>query len=624
MKRFGNGGKIVGLMLLALGLVFAGCAGSGGSSNGSNGASPSAEAAAPATDQESYATVPISITPDPAGGGAIAIGADGMSDLTTSGGHNIEIKAGDTTATLCTGLGGGDVRCWIKLINRDPSYAMYNANFAGGKCTNCTSATEDNADNVAGDTTKPIGGANVSVPVNLAGYCYTEDGNFKAKKPFNALGCSTYYTPPAGANPSVKPMQVLHPECGARSELWDFGNQVPKYTFYGSVTATWFPWNPLGADGIPNNGDDPDSRMDFQNFSTVYLILTNINDIANANANPGATRYNWGSWKRSRTIAGWGSPGNVSKAALGVGNYFAVNVAIEAPDRVENYYVADRQHLANNPQGYEYYTMGAVFFRYNPFVVERVRSNVHAGRAWVKRAGQYFCYTSALCQTIGAQTYDHLEAIADGTNSMYGYGWIAMYRNLNDVNPNFTYYGGGGLSQYVTENGGLIHFTAGAKVCGECGQKGLAKMNRGFLGLTITSANTSAGNPAYVKDGPDAEPENTYLVYHFFVKSSAKVGQASEIRADVYSTYTQFQWALHQNLATLFPFGPTNGDYTQYCYPFYTGGGNVQYCQLPIDMTNLNIVQNKERQNKNILQSGEVVVGGGGGVQSWSTYVCVQ
>jgi hypothetical protein len=611
MKRFASDGRILALILIAVGLMFAGCAAP--SENGG-----SAESAAPADIQSSYGVVPISIN---GGNGALTIGsqADGLSDVTTVGGHNVEIVSGSTSIVggkgTCSGI-MGDVKCWIKLVNKDPSSGMYNVSLnadSAKNCINCGTAVFNNADNVNGDTTRAVGGGNIDTPILGSGFCYAEDGNFGGNKPYNAQGCSTYYTP----SNSYKPIQTLHPACGQRSELLDFGNPADptaRYTFWASVSATYFPWNPVGADGVPNTADD-DARYDFQNYTTVYMIIADL-----ANVNPGSGRYLWGSWKRSNVLAGWGSPGNGSGTNLAAGTYFGVNVAVEAPDRVENYYMADVQHLTSNPRGYEYYFIHSIFFRYNPFVIERVRAT-HSGQP-IKSGAQDLCATPALCQVLGYESNSHLEPVADGSNSFYGFGWVALYRW--EQSDSFYYYAAYSSQDYNTDAGGVIHIAQSAKVCQECGQKGFAKMNRAFLGATIYSTNTSAAKPAFTRDGPDPAPENTIMVYHFFVKSNAAPGLSSELKVDTFATYTQFQWALHTSQTSLLPGGIFGGDWIDYCYPFYTGGGNVHYCQMPFVPANYVVGQRLEKMNPNILQSGESVTGGAGGIQAWNTYVCVQ
>jgi hypothetical protein len=620
MKRFALSGQILGPILITLGLIFNRCAGP----DGDNGSS---EAAAPADAQGSYGVIPISVNGE---NGELTIGsqADGLSELTTVSGHSVEIVNGSTSIVggkgTCSGS-MGDIKCWIKLINRDPSYGMYNVSFNANPwrgCWNCGTAVFNNADNVQGNTIHDIGEANKDVPILGAGYCYAEDGNFGAKKPFNARGCSTYYTP--GTNP--KPIQVLHPQCGQRSELLDFGNPADptaRYTFFASISADFLPWSPLGADGIRGTGDD-DARYDFQNYTTVYIILADM-----ANARPG--RYIFGSWKRSNAIAGYGAPGNVSGANLSPGTYFGVNVAVEAPDRVENYYMADVWHLSSNPHGYEFYIMSAVFFRYNPFVIERVRLFSHAGKTYIKNQARDMCFVhpNSPCGNIHFyQSYSHLEPVNDGSNSFYGFGWVALYRNV-DIHV-FGYYDNAtaATTTYHTDGGGHIMIMPGAKVCTECGQKGFAKINRAFLGATINSTNTSAGKPAFTRDGPDAEPEQTVMVYHFYVKNNT-IGKGSEIRTDTYSTFTQFQFELHPypEKTTLVP-GGFNLDWADYCYPFNTTPPQSHYCPTPLNWnSDIIVFQSKERMNPNIHQSGESVSGPSGtfgGIQAWNTYVCVQ
>jgi hypothetical protein len=229
MKRFVLYGHISAVILIALGLMFAGCAGPGGNGD-------SAEGAAPADAQSSYGVIPISVN---GGNGDLTIGsqADGLSDVTTVSGHNVEIVSGSTSIVggkgNCSGI-MGDVKCWIKLINQDPSSAMYNVSLnadSAKKCINCGTAVFNNADNVNGDTTRVVGGGNKDTPIPGSGFCYVENGDFKlSHMPFNQMGCSTYSNPQGHS----MPMQVLHPACGQRSELLDFGNPADptaRYTF---------------------------------------------------------------------------------------------------------------------------------------------------------------------------------------------------------------------------------------------------------------------------------------------------------------------------------------------------------------------------------------------------------
>jgi len=612
MKRFVKNGKIVGLMLMALGLIFAGCSGAGGSGG-------SSETAAPATTQGSYGAIPISVN---GGNGDLIIGAEGgLSDITMVAGHTVEIINGSTGAGKCTTGGGpgGDIKCYIKLINRSRNVGMYNVSVNANPakaCVNCGTAVFNNADNVGGTPTRVIGGPNIDTPILNSGYCYAEDGNFKAGAPFNAAGCGLQYT-----TANNKPIQSLHPQCGQRTEMLDFGNPAApgsQYTFWASVSATYFPWNPNGLNGVRGGGDD-DARYDFQNYTTVYIILAGM-----TNDRPG--RYLFGTWKRSNAIAGYGAPGNVSGANLTPGSYFGVNIAVEAPDRVENYYMADITHMASNGHGFEYYTLLGVFFRYNPFVIERVRNATHTGKAYIKPGAKDMCwnYPNTPCATTpNYESYAHLDTLADGSNSFYGFGWIALYR-IPEMD--FAYYTQGATTTYRTDGGGAIQLLTGHNVCKECGQKGFAKMNRAFVGGAINGTNTSTAMPAFTRDGPDADPEQTVMVYHFYVKNNT-VGKGSEIRTDVASTNTQFAFELHAypQKPTYVPGGFYN-DMNDYCYPFDLPGASyaTSYCQSPQVIANLIVAGGKEKMNPAILQSGESITGGQGGIQSWNTYVCVQ
>jgi len=111
---------------------------------------------------------------------------------------------------------------------------------------------------------------------------------------------------------------------------------------------------------------------------------------------------------------------------------------------------------------------------------------------------------------------------------------------------------------YLTDNGGKILITKYAYACRECGHKGFAKVNHNFVGATIKYDNTSAANPAMSQEGIDAAPENTINMYHFFTKGAnvagdPRHGRGSELRADTFGSYTQFN-LVHTN-NTMIPGG---------------------------------------------------------------------
>jgi hypothetical protein len=606
MKRFARSGKIVGLALMVMGLVLAGC--QGPQDGSSEGAAPN--------NSQGYTSVPITVEPD--GDGAnLYIGDGGLSEVAVFNGHTVEIKNGNTSIVggqgRCSGS-GGDVQCWIRLINRDSDEFMANTILHGGNCQNCTTAVMDNGDwGEPGNRLDPP----QSYPIATGtGFTYDEDT-------YDAPWGASKYPVPQGFS---KPFQVLHPQCGQRVEIFDFGNQIPRFTFYATVDADYFPWNPLGANGQPGGGDD-DPRFEFQNHTTVYLMLCDF-----VNQYTLRTDYARGSWRRSNILAGWGSPGNVSSINVAAGDYFSVNVGIEFADRMETNSMGD---LHNFPaEGYHYFNMHSVLFTYNPRVIERNRTNRAAkGHSATARTP---CFTEAICNTPGTEAYQHLDALVDGSNVVYGNGYIFSYRFPVE---NFGYYAGN--INYKTDSGGIIalNYSTQSYVTvfhlKEGGHKGVAHWNKAYVGGTLLPANPNVKT----QEGADAAPDMVPLMAHFYVKgtvgSGYNAGNGSYIKVDVFSTYTAFQF-FHTN-NTLIPGGavsPTDDYWNPCIFPRYnpavkydTTPGHVQFCAPGRGTQDYDIFQQTENVNLNIYQSGQAAPGQvskRGGFQAWNLYVCVQ
>lgn len=596
MKRFEKSGKLLALAFLAVALVFAGCTAPGGGSS-------SSESAPAGTDsQGSYGTVPISIDGE---SGRMEIGESGLYDVISVDGRSVEVKNGDTSISgglgQCSGS-GGDVQCWIKVINRDPDEYMANVFLYGTACTDCVDAVMDTADLSHGGTTTASGDSIVDVPPEIGGVgvCYAEDGVFPARfPPFNEFGCSSFDTP--GVND--KPIQHLHPECGQRSELWDFGVQAAQYHFTGYVEADFFPFNPAGADRTPGTADD-DPRYDFENYTTIYVMLSELDNV-------GPAVYRYGSYLRSTALAGYGAA--TDGVTLAPGRYFGLSLAIEYPNRIEGRPMAERDLFPAN--GYEYYNQYAMFFRYDPFVVEKVAGTHKTGAGSIVRDGaQYMCFDVNDCTGIGKQSYSHLDPISEGTNVYSGPGWIGTYRSIA---TNFAYFG---TRNYYWDNTALTpaKLYASGLVPQEGGHKGVAYLDTVWAGQSLWSINTGI---RMTQEGVDAAPEMPISFWYFWVKGTS--GEGSSFWVDTFGSFTQFNMA-HTAL-TYNPSGTKGGtdDWTDYCAPYYTGGDQVHFCE-PGQPTSVYVVgQGVENMNPNIGQQGELTPGRGG-IQQWPAYICVQ
>jgi len=603
MKRFEKMGKIAGLMLLALAFVFAGCQGAtdSSSSGGDNGAAVSTNAAQ------------ISVDPQ---AGTATVGTDGLAEGVTVSGHNVDILNGASLGgDGCQGGAGGDLQCWIKIINRDPNMMMTNVFMNHANCKNCVGAQLDNADLCgAGNTCKDVPPApDVATAPNGSGYCFAEQGQFfpANRKPWDVMGCDLQPSP-AG---QTKPFQVIHPKCGAKSVMYDFGNQVSLYTFYGTVTATYLPWNPVGANGAPGGGDD-DARYDFQNYTTVYLMLADFANKVGPNLN-----YSRGAYKRSNILAGYSSTGVKSGATVVAGSYFSVNVAVEYPDRIESQVMGDPATF-NAATGYEYYGTYAVFFRWDPNVVSPVSAN---------RAGGVFtgvrlpCQTQAQCDAALYQWSQHLSVFNPATNGLIDTtnGFIYFYRQIKEDFAAYTGSSGGPLWSYRTDNNGIIKLGGGRNR--EGGHVGVAIWDRAFLGGTLAYTVSPAAAGGRVQQGADADPELNLLNYHFWVKTGTS-GKGSPIRVDTFAGFTTF--LLDHTGLTFYPSGTgVAADWASYCAPYSPGHANAtdQHCDPVKTQADYAVFHGTENGRTGLPeQYGEATTPGDSATQNWSVYICVQ
>jgi len=604
MKTFAKVGNFLALAILAAGLAFGGCQGQDESSS---------EGPAPAGTQN-YALFPITITPGIEPGRAgLEIGEDGLGAVIIINGHSVEIVNGDTSIVggegRCADYGFGDVHCWIKLVNRDSNEWMTNAFIVGTNTQNYIDATLDNcdlADAVGGDTCKPIGGPDIPTPATGVGICYAEAGVFENRtEPYNEYGCPVQGT----TTDAVKPFQMLHPECGAKSELWDFGVQVSQFTMFGSVIADYHPINPLG---------NPD--FDFNNYATVYLMLVDLDDV-----NPGMGIWRIGDARRSTVLAGYGAAD--SGASIPRDDYFVVNFGVEFADRIETYHMADRTQVGGPSNlGYEYYYQYSVLMRYNPRAVGTVQSahKTLQGKVWGPGLWEH-CQIGLNCSLLEMEFNDHLFPLlpADSFEDT-SEGWVGFYRRLAS---NFDRYFTTAVGvDYTTAGGGVIHWSYYMYIPQEMGHKGVAHINRAYVGKSISyhywgGTTYSPDSKVIAQQGVDPDIDAWLGVWYFYTKPGAS-GLGSEFMVEVYSSYTQFNLAWTD--VTLEPGGPHGGlsdDWIDYCWPMEAGPHGCDGAKTAADYI---VHEGKETVNLNLPLGGTDAHGGPGGVQAWNVYVCVQ
>jgi len=279
MKGFLKSGKFLGLLLLACGLVFAGCAGDPNSSALTPGGS--SEGNVPTDSQTSVAAIPVTFED-----GQVTFGDGSAMASTTIDGHTVTI----TNAAPCAGTVDG-ATCKIKLINNDSDEIMTKVTVTTASCSGCAGAKFDNSDVGAG-------------AIDGGGFCYVDSGNISV--------CDVHAVPSGN-----RPDRLIHPDCGSHKTMWDFGGQTSVYTFYASLTAEWHPWLPVGADLAPGGGDD-DPRFNFADRTTFYVMLSDTRDrlvALEGTIAANAKKFNIGSYRRSYVIAGHKWVDNVNYTA---------------------------------------------------------------------------------------------------------------------------------------------------------------------------------------------------------------------------------------------------------------------------------------------------------------------
>lgn len=594
MKGFTKYGKLMGLMLLAMGLLFAGC---------QTGSSSSDEGPVSSPQGTSDNWVPMEMTAD----GNLIIGDGSGSATATIDGHLVEITSDGNTA--CSG--GDPSSCWVRVINRDPDMYMSNVILLVSDCADCTSAQILNADVYAGSTTHLVGtdgSAGVPSDLNTAGWCVVEDGEFYYPTPHNAYGCDKHANPSS----SEKPYQILHPDCGARAVKIDFGNQAGNYGFYATVSAEWTQWRPVNDDTNGDITNFPATNID-PALTTHFIMLTDIDDKMTA---VNKAWYDIGSYKRSTVLAGWSSAGNVSGVTMSESQYFGVNIAIEYADRIENQVMAAGDA---NPD-FEYYTGFAFILRYDPFTVNRITSagRVRTGGTMVTKDFQRMCAGTVECSD-GKDTYTGFQdpSVTTGYNDADGYvfGYMFIEEKL------FGEFGAG--DSYMTVYGDHVTAFYSYVVPKHWGHKGCAHVNmtpsHGIPGMSDYLGWIST---AVIQDPADPEPEMPYGFLFFKVKPGT-AGRGSEFWTDQFGTYDMP--ILAHSGHTYKPSGKAVGtdDWLSYCWPMTPGydNGTDQGCDGVVD-TEL-VSYGNEQSNPDLKQSGQAVQGGGM-YQSWNVHICVQ
>lgn len=594
MKGFVKFSKLMGLMLIASGLLFAGCAQDGSS-----------------TDKlvSGHDGFMIPITMDMATQ-TMAIG-DGSGAATTGtwAGHNVRLAnvgscGGSATAATCT----------IRVTNLDPDYYMANVYIALSYCADCAGdkffSDADLSNGVTVFVSGSQTGAGGMADINGAAFCVVEDGIYDTSpvpypSPYNPTGCATVNT-----MGNRKPLQFIHPDCGSRDVDWNFSTATgTNFRFYANIAADWFPEDPTG-----------DARFDFENKTTYYLTLNALND-----AIPAATYKAWwkiGSSQRSSVLTGYGSGGAdfspVDPDVSGTRVYFALNVQGEYPDRIERYTGVGHTD-GHGFSDYEYYVSWGLIIRYDPTVVSLSTGGVTVkGGTSIPAGGQDQCNdASGYCNVPYTPTYNGFDGIVSPTVSNVADGYIYTYNAITVANFQWNQ----ATVNYKTTNGGSInagYYTTGV-IPLAVGHVGLAKIS-----LVPSPGYTNTvwyNSTAVITSGtPDPDPEIGLGMFYFRLLRGTQ-GMGTQFYADMWTTENAPQLAWTNGTAAGGVGGGTD-DWLQPCFPIQAGYEANGGCNDSMPASSYWVFHGLEVSNQNIHHSGYTVTGGGAS-QYWNVHLCV-
>jgi hypothetical protein len=590
MKGFVKISKLMGLMLLASGLLFAGCAPEGSSTDS-------------AVSGHGGFLIPVTVdtaklTMDVGDGAGMATG--------TWSGHvvglsNVGACGGTPLAATCT----------IRVTNLDPDYYMTNTYIALSFCADCAGDKFfSNADLSNGVTVFVSGdpdGTGGSADINGSEYCVVEDGQYDVSadpypSPYNPTGCKTVTT--LGV---PKPLQYIHPDCGTRDVDWAFSTATgTNFRFYANIKADWYPEDVTG-----------DGRFDFANLTTVYLTINSLND----DKIPGAANKNWwkiGSYQRSNVLTGYGSGGaDYTPSPV---TYFALNVMGEYPDRIESYTGVGYTDASGLFSDYEYYLNWSWIIRYDPTVINAVTSNggVIKGGTPLLAGGLDQCNNGAgFCNVPLTATFTGFDGIGAGTQfggAAEADGYLYSYNPVTLANFSWN----ASTQSYQTTSGAKVGLGYADIVPVRAGQQGLIKIS--LTGATTPSVLWYA-NTAIIPSGtPDSDPEIGLGMYYFKVLAGTS-GRGTQLYADMWTTEggTQLAWT---NGTAAGGFGGGTDDWTLGCMPQQAGFDGTQGCNDALPNSAYWVYHANEVSNTAITQSGFTVTGGGT-YQYWNVHLCV-
>lgn len=616
MKGFVSVSKMLGLAALAIGLVVAGCA-------------PGSDTADQAKNMVDHGAFTIPVNVDPANL-SLTFGDGANSGIGTFNGFPVEVI---DTGCSGTGLPGDQVACTVRVINRSTTHYMTNATLYLSYCADCVASQNwANADCTGSPCLRPCGvdaagdaGCATAWPAGQNnGYVIVEDGDFADTAPYTVAGGYNHQVP----GPLWKPNQVLGPN-DFQDVVWNFAtNDGTHFTLYANVGVTWQPMDPTA--------DTRNNANDWYNRAVMMFTIVDLDEPYTDVGSIYGPNWSVGSYRHSTVLAGYGAGTN--NVALNQGQYFAVNVAVDYPDRIEDQSPGWYAGFSD----YEYGTLYAGIIHFNPAVASPVAADGPingAGITWVLYGGQPTCAQCAHMTTVTMRRmFDSVTGLETmgSTNSQTAFmdkGYVYFFPMI--LTDPFSWNAAAATGQpwrYYTAGGSIVCTRTANLLPIHAGHFGNTHVNpASAVPVCLTTSLVTTEAAALENEGPDAAPDMPLGLFYFKVEAvggaDSPVGLGTMFYPDAHgSNYTyKYGFTAHTVLG-----GNASGsdDWMNYCSPFDAGADNATNQGCPagkitaIPDTDW-VFKGQEQSNPKISQTGFVVPGKGSYI-GWPVAITVQ
>jgi hypothetical protein len=211
-----------------------------------------------------------------------------------------------------------------------------------------------------------VPGGNQNLGIEESGYCFTEMGYYQPIliSPYIAEGC-----PQAVYQSLAQPEQFIHPQCGSVETTYEFTNASAApapYAFYTEIFGTFYPEDTLSSADSRWTGTSSHHAYDVDGPEDHRTITVTVQDLSDHPVGGGMDIY-WkaGSSKRSAAIT----------APISVGDYLAIEVGYEYPDRIENQEIG----VIGGNTNYEYYSTMSFTVYFDDSVVQHISTDGTTG-----------------------------------------------------------------------------------------------------------------------------------------------------------------------------------------------------------------------------------------------------